>query len=899
MTVRKEQIVFSGAVVVLGLFAWRSMSGTARKPSQGNRAKPPELVRFTAPDQALVLTQPRDAAAEVDDLFTQPSDTRPLPPLELEPPPLTVVPVLRPPSSPGPLPAHYGKLLREAPRKLEAPGLFARSEEAGGSGADEPVAPPAATQGKAAQLAPEELAARIASYKRLYDWFRIGEIRFGRIENRERYTLKKRPNENLLFTEFNPETGQPKFPGAAPLEVPRATVTEFAFAATIANQIEQRRVEFSDPLTASEYDLALAYADWCIDQRLETPRALQVAEEMLQRAAKAVPEDPAPKLGLARVYEAGFDFERAHELYTTLLQGDMARSPLVLVRLGELEARFRMFESAEARLTEAERYGRSQWRVQQALGRFLHERGRSSDAVAHLRLANQNEPQGPEFKAARAELRYLLGAALLGAGEATEAREWFASALQADASEQRARAGLFAADATLGKPLAAASLDAESAGFDLVFAHGHALALERSPDAAAKAVAELELAARIDPLRAYLPWRTLAWLAEAAGQPEEAQRYSDLAFENAPVDPWTLYQRGRLFVARDELDGAQEAFSAALEREIGFVDVLYALGDLAHRRADRTAADRYLERALALDPTLVHAQALRGVNFLEQGALADAEDCFRRVLSVDPDHPTARNGLSWCFYRRGESEEALTRLRELDDNRRAQGEADPHRNWALGQIARLTDHLQKFAWTDRFERVNLGNGWDTQEGNGPQVTMHDGVASIGGTFKQNGRSRLWQTRLASEFVAFEAKLTVRAGTTSRVGVFVVRETQRASETSLEAEASVSRHFDPLKNTVQTRAIKRGEEELPYVDVQGFEWKIDQPVVLRIERTGKDGDTRVRMLLDGIPVLEDKPLPSLGRTTQTLRMGVFAEGQPGRAVQVDVDDVEIVSRRANG
>ena len=43
------------------------------------------------------------------------------------------------------------------------------------------------------------------------------------------------------------------------------------------------------------------------------------------------------------------------------------------------------------------------------------------------------------------------------------------------------------------------------------------------------------------------------------------------------------------------------------------------------------------------------------------------------------------------------------------------------------------------------------------------------------------------------------------------------------------------------------------------------------------------------------MLDEKPIPALGRTTNEVRIGIFAEGQVGRVVQVDIDDVEIVQR----
>jgi len=290
------------------------------------------------------------------------------------------------------------------------------------------------------------------------------------------------------------------------------------------------------------------------------------------------------------------------------------------------------------------------------------------------------------------------------------------------------------------------------------------------------------------------------------------------------------------------------------------------------------------------------------VNSLEMGALHDAEEQFRKVLSVEPDHPTARNGLAWCYYRRGDPTEALSRLRELDDNRRAFPDSDVHRSWAQRQIARLVDHLEKVVWTDRFDRATVGGGtndWKLQENNGPTVSVHDGIVTLGGAFNANGRARMWQIRGASDFVSIEAKLTVKSGTTARVGLFVSRETQRAGETQVDAEITAARHYEAGKNTIQTRYIKRGEEETPYTDVVGFEWKLDTPVVVRIERTEDKDSPKIRVLFDGIPVLDEKPIPALGRTTNEVRIGIFAEGQVGRVVQVDIDDVEIVQRERSG
>lgn len=908
MALRKEQTVLAITVAVLGWLYWSSMD-SAQRGSSGKKADAPAFAHHPAPDPVLALSEKRDIEPEkARELFSPPSDTRPLPPLELVPPPLVPFAALRPPPQPGPAPRLYGKFLRTDATPFEAPELFAPETAAEGSDEADGAAPAAADTRPAPELTPEEKAERLASYKKLYDWVRTVELKFGRISNPDRFALGKRANEDILFTEFNPATGLPRLPGQPPVPYKRSALTEFGFADTIPNQIEMRRAEFSDPLTAAEFDPAQFFANWCVDERLETPRALEVAEEMFRRAAAAIKEDPGPHLGVARCYEAGFEFEKAFQEYQSMLAGSWGRNPLVLVRLAELEARIRMYARAEERLLEAERYGRTLWQVQWGLGKFLLARNRAGEALPHLRSCNQNEPPGAEYKKPRALMRVDLGAALLATGEVQEAGEWFDKARQADPGEQRALAGsacvaIVSAGAKASLNGGSSSADkigdpSGSTGFDLLLASGLESLLHRDAASAKRARASLLLAAQADPMRADLAWRALSFLAEITANPEEALRFIEMAFENDPTDAWTLYQRGRILAARDDLDGAMDSFTRALDQELDFPDALAAVGELAHRRGDFASAERYLERAIAIDQRLTSAMALRGINFLELGDLRAAEETFRKVLAIDPDHPTARNGLAWCFYRKGEHVEAQARFRELDDNRRAFPETDPHRKYALAQIARIDDHIQKVVWSDRFDRKELHNNWDVEEKNGPQFSIHDGLVTMAGTFKSNGRARMWQLKNAGAWVAVELRLTVKTGTTSRVGLSVSRETARQGENQVEAEVAVARHNDARKNTVQTRIMKRGEEEKAYDDVAGFEWKLDTPILLRIERTGDSSDTKVRILVDGFPVVDNKPMPNLGRTNSELHLAIFAEGQTGRQVQVDIDDVEITYRETS-
>jgi len=911
MRLRREQVVL---VLTLALLAWMSRGLTSASKSIRGRKKAssPELIAFPAPPVATALPDEpssQRSAGLKRELFAPPSDTRPLPPLEFQAPPSAPLLVLRPPSVPGPAPAVFGRFLRMDLPEYDAPDLFgeaeALEEDLALESAFEPALQDVHAQGTGAgELAPESLTTeerleRIKGWKQVYDWIRIGggELKFGQIRNPDRFALAgdARPVE---FVEFNPVDGTERF---AAIRYERERVEDLGFADTPANRMELRRRALGSALTAGGYEDALLFAFGCIENRLESSRALDIAEEVFRMAEAIANEDPAPRIGIARCYEAGFKFEAAFDEYHGLLDSGYARDPRVLVPLALLEARFRMYASAEERLRESERYARTSWLVQASLGRFLLEHGRIAEAVEHLRLANQYEPSRAELKTQRARMRVDLASALIALGELDEAATWMDKALQADEGNARAHAGQVAIRVLEGRGAREAAGAANGmgraddgqgadAGFEGLLASGLAKLLDED---LGEAKQDLLLAAQADPLRAGKAWRALSWLAEVSGHPEDALRYIALASENDPTDAWTLYQYGRVLGQRDDLEDALEAFRRALDQELDFPEALAAMGELEFRRGNHEDAERYFERALTVDGGLVRVHDLRGVNLLELDRVPEATEAFEAALVIDSDLPSALAGAAWCSYRRGDADEAIIRLRELDDNRRDLSADDPFRVYAQGQIERLTDHLEKVSWTDRFERRSLRNNWTVEESAGPTVALVEGEVLLSGVFKERGRSRLWQVKPAGDFVALEARLTVRSGNSARAGIFVSRERTRRAQTRIESEITLSRH--PLEGVPQVQILSRAGGAPEYVSAPAFDWPVGEAVTLRVERIGESGAGLLRILLDGFPILDEQHIQALGSTTTELRIGVFVEGDAGREADVIVDDVEIVYR----
>ena len=418
-----------------------------------------------------------------------------------------------------------------------------------------------------------------------------------------------------------------------------------------------------------EYDAALAFADWCIEQRLETPRALEVAEEIYRARRGRLHRGPAPRLGLARCYEAGFQFEKAFQEYQRAARGQPEGNPLVLGAPGASSKRASACsttaESAlpRSRTLRAHDVARCRRRSAGSSSRAGARRRR----VEHLRLANQYEPTGAERKRERARMRADLGAALLATGDVAGAR--------ASGSRRRGRPIRPSPPALVRTRSCAAALTRPAAG-------ARTAARDRGPagptrrrvssscsrpgsrrcasDDAASAAQARASAARGGrrPIRCArsCAWRALSFLAEVTGTPRKRCASPSRRVENDPTDPWTAVPaRADPRVARRPRRRDATSFSRALELELDFVDALAAMGELrtaaaSSRRPSATSSAR--SRSIRRSSP---SPALRGVNFLELGALARRrEDLQGGARARDQDQPTARNGLAWCRYRRGE-----------------------------------------------------------------------------------------------------------------------------------------------------------------------------------------------------------------------------------------------------
>ncbi|MCA8979359.1 MAG: tetratricopeptide repeat protein, partial [Planctomycetes bacterium] len=408
MAIRQQQVVFVFAALVVGWGAYSSLGSGSSRRASGGSGSAPEFVDHPAPDVDLVRSASRDSNALLREFFTEPSDTRPLPLLDFEVPPLAPLPGLRPAPAAGPKPSLFAQYLRTTRQPETVGGLFDDLGSDEGANLDEVIDSAEGVDWNL--LTPEEKAERLESYRRQYDWILTNQLHYGRILNRNRFELRMPITEPILFLELDPETGQERFPGMAPVayETEKHSIESFGLADTPLNRLELERVEFPAELTRGQYGTVMSFADRAYLAREAGPRALEIAEEFYRKAATLTSE-AAPRLGLARCFEAGFRFEQAFAEYNALLRGGFEDNPVVLARLGVLESRFRLFDLAEEHLQQASRFGRAEWEVQLALGNFKLRRHMPGEALEALQRAARNEPQAAEHQRVRAWIRSLLG----------------------------------------------------------------------------------------------------------------------------------------------------------------------------------------------------------------------------------------------------------------------------------------------------------------------------------------------------------------------------------------------------------------------------------------------------------------------------------------------------------
>lgn len=158
-------------------------------------------------------------------------------------------------------------------------------------------------------------------------------------------------------------------------------------------------------------------------------------------------------------------------------------------------------------------------------------------------------------------------------------------------------------------------------------------------DDAAEAFAASAKAGGYDPKRAELH---RAGALRRAGRLDEARKLLEKLGPTAGNTAEFHYQRGSMLAADGDLAAAAAEFEKALEQERDHTGALFELAYINDLYGNDDAAIDYYTQCVRRPPVPLAALVNLGILYEDEMRFREAEECYRQVLSYDPNHPRAR-----------------------------------------------------------------------------------------------------------------------------------------------------------------------------------------------------------------------------------------------------------------
>ena len=154
---------------------------------------------------------------------------------------------------------------------------------------------------------------------------------------------------------------------------------------------------------------------------------------------------------------------------------------------------------------------------------------------------------------------------------------------------------------------------------------------------------------------------------------DAAARDLDEAIEQAPTWAAAHFERGKLWLRRDDMERARESFQKAASLMPRFASAWSNLGATLGELDRPEEALAAFQRALACDPASAQTHNNIGVVSRELGKLPESEAAFRRVLELAPDLAFGYYNLGHTLFLQGRYQAALAAYAEGQKR-------DPERN---------------------------------------------------------------------------------------------------------------------------------------------------------------------------------------------------------------------------
>ena len=274
------------------------------------------------------------------------------------------------------------------------------------------------------------------------------------------------------------------------------------------------------------------------------------------------------------------------------------------------------------------------------LGMWLHQRGRSEEALAALGEARRLEP-------ADAEVEGDLGVVLAALGRPTDAVAHLEAAVRLAPRSALARSNLGNGLAAAGRPSDAEAQYREAVRLAPGYADAH---------------------------------NNLANVLVQQGRTEEAREHYRAAIAADPGYVDAHYNLAVVAARAGASDEAVAEFAATVALSPGHAEAQRGLGAALAARGDVAGALPHLAEAARLEPHRAEAQYQLGAALAAAGRTADAIAAYQRAVALRPDFADAHNDLGIALAARGDRAGAVREFREAV--RLAPDHAEAHDNLA-------------------------------------------------------------------------------------------------------------------------------------------------------------------------------------------------------------------------
>ena len=794
----KEQVFFFASLAITGLLGTllSTASWSAPRMPRGKPTDPALLSRLdlaAAPRGALA---DRAWAREGREAFREPRDWSPLPPADLERPPLREPGYVPPPPRPS---AGLGRLgLYRVPTRVIPHEFREETEEpepeaaAAAAGGARPPGSGAAANAPARGAPPAD---DDAALRRRFDWLElVADVRpwYGFIENAEKFTLNERPGEAVKFQRRDPRSG--RLLGSGSIERDRIKAGGIHFADTAANRTELLlRANPPSGWSATRLPALLDVIEQVLPLGEEDAVAWRRAAEHLAQYVALDPKHARTYELLADVRASLLDFEGELAALQTAQAAGVESAGLVARRarwLGRVGAR----AGALARFAAGVSRFPNDRELRLAWGRALLAQG-SPDAGALALAQFEQAEQRSQSAQERMEVIAAAGAAYLEQGDAERALQEARRILNVDRNSP------------LGCRLEGAAAYALGRYTDAVTHWERLRELAQTPAAHGEAAlslgiartrlgefetarSDLELAPRLDPRLGARAAAAEADLLAVTGSLDTAVARCRDAVAGAPDDPHLRYFLGRMLRRAGDLQAAQVELRGALALGATFSDLFTELGYLALLEGRADAARRYFEESLRQEEHEETLLLLAHAHLLAEDLVA-----ARKLLDgLNARKPTGESllGIAYCLYRRGESPSAQELWHQVANELQSAHPDD--KAYAGRWLTAVLDLESKQIWEDAIQWREIGNGWEVDERFGLKPTVQTGAFRLAGVQRQGTTIEQWSylrrdVELAS-FFEFEVDVSSGPDHQGRVGFGLAHFIGAASQQAPQVRVSL-------------------------------------------------------------------------------------------------------------